>query len=803
MTRTLSFLVAAKDGLSAKELTDVLSNDNGVMTAISANEPGRHTKKLPPSVWVRLHRALSPFLIEKHIDDQPLLNFFHRQVANVASREYYGPAKGDLHAALADYFEARATRRNGQFAYDKRGLSELTYQLHHSGNLTHTTRLNEILLSLDWMEQKLSAFASPLPLIEDYRAYAPYDPTDMTAAALVGRALTQSAHVLVRDEFQLVPHLLGRLRTEMAPGIDSVLKSARRAVRPPALVPRVPRLTPADSALLWTSESGWETVRALAFSPDGHRIVSGTMLKRIQMWEAATGAPIGAPLESHRAAVDAVAVSPDGRWIVSGSEDGVLLVWDAAAGKQIGNPLEGHVDQVSSVAISPNGLWIVSASHDKTLRTWSLATGAAIGSPIEGHEHRINTVAISPDGRWIVSGAEDRTLRLWDAATGEAINTPLKGHDDSVNTVAISPNGRWLVSGSGDKTLRIWDAATGVTNGTPLKGHEASVKAVAISPDGRWIVSGCGNGTLRLWNASTGRPIGSPLVLHHYPVRAVAISPDGRLIASGSADNTLRMWDASKAMAIGSLLEDHAGEVAEIAISPDGQCIVSQSANGTIRLWDAGTGVAIDSLVEAPRNMADAVEISPDKRCSEPRSFDDAVKSWDATTRATKGQNGRCSVEIPSDGRWIANCSNDKTLRVLNASTGQLLDFFEADAWFECITASHGTLAAGDTNGNVHIFDWLPDEPAKAAWLARCNNPSGVMAAPSPVQPPTDISAAPPEMQVTADQLAGSRFLETYSGRHLFALADGRVYLDGLIAVSSLDHARATLDHMAQHSMDS
>jgi hypothetical protein len=53
---------------------------------------------------------------------------------------------------------------------------------------------------------------------------------------------------------------------------------------------------------------------------------------------------------------------------------------------------------------------------------------------------------------------------------------------------------------------------------------------------------------------------------------------------------------------------------------------------------------------------------------------------------------------------------------------------------------------------------------------------------------------------VSSGQLVSARFLETYRGRHLFALADGRIYLDGLIAVSSLEHARTTLDELARRA---
>lgn len=54
VARTLGYFAAAKDGLSAKELADILSRDAGVMRAISSEQFGARTDKLPPSVWVRL-----------------------------------------------------------------------------------------------------------------------------------------------------------------------------------------------------------------------------------------------------------------------------------------------------------------------------------------------------------------------------------------------------------------------------------------------------------------------------------------------------------------------------------------------------------------------------------------------------------------------------------------------------------------------------------------------------------------------------------------------------------------------------
>jgi hypothetical protein len=237
-------------------------------------------------------------------------------------------------------------------------------------------------------------------------------------------------------------------------------ESLERAFR---LVSHCSELTPIENMLTRVIglRIGWFVN---AFSPDGNRLASGSIDKKVKIWETTSGNEL-LTLKGHSCIVLSLAFSPDGKRLAMASVDEKVKIWDATSGTEIFT-LSGHAGTVNSVAFSPDGNQLASASDDETVRVWDATNGDQLLS-LKGLTDMALCVAFSPDGKWVASATGNNfrpttpvEVKVWDAANGNELLT-LKGHGAYINSVAFSPDGKMLASASLDKTVKVWDLRDG------------------------------------------------------------------------------------------------------------------------------------------------------------------------------------------------------------------------------------------------------------------------------------------------------------------------------------------------------
>jgi WD40 repeat protein len=205
-------------------------------------------------------------------------------------------------------------------------------------------------------------------------------------------------------------------------------------------------------------------VWSVAFSPDGRQVVTASARLRddcqywtvgeeasLCLWDVASGQEVRR-LGGYKEPVRSVAFSPDGRRILSGSVreevraggrvpvDCSARLWDAASGKELAR-MDKHTRPIYAVAFTADGQRVLSADLDRSVLLWNPDKPAA-PTALPGVDDYVTALAVAPDGQTVAGMGANGKIFLWDAASGKMLRQWQLG--ESTTWIAFAPDSRHL-----------------------------------------------------------------------------------------------------------------------------------------------------------------------------------------------------------------------------------------------------------------------------------------------------------------------------------------------------------------------
>jgi WD40 repeat protein/predicted Ser/Thr protein kinase len=348
--------------------------------------------------------------------------------------------------------------------------------------------------------------------------------------------------------------------------------------------------------------------------------------------------------------------------------------------------LDGNLARATDVLQSKDGLRFVEWAKDKTLSLWD-ETGALRLRITPGKDVECGSpslVRLSPDGSRLAVPLIKR--RRWGFALYETTSGKLTAecldHEWLVRALTFSPDGTRIASAGSDNVACVWDTATGRKVAT-CRGHTLKIRGAAFSPDGARLATTSADGTVRQWNPATGLEVEPPYDRHGSEVYSAAYSPDGVWLATGGADRTIRCWRATGREEAG-VLHGHTGTVSALAFTPDGRQVASVSqgverdfrGDETVGVWDVDFRARLPVL-RGHTSYVYAVAYSPDGRWLASGSYDTTIRIWDASTGelcATLIQPDIVrTLAFGPDGQWLVTGDRlEDRLRIWDVAMGRV-----------------------------------------------------------------------------------------------------------------------------------
>jgi WD40 repeat protein len=421
-------------------------------------------------------------------------------------------------------------------------------------------------------------------------------------------------------------------------------------------------------------------VHALAFSPDGKFLSSGSWDQTVRLWDLSSGKE-ALRLVGGQYYIQQLAFSPDGKLLAAVSAEDDMLhsfrLWETATGKEL-SPPAFQQQPVASLAVSPNGQQLATGSSDGKVRLWETSSRKLICC-LGTDPDRVSSIAFSPDGKFLLAAMDNSSVHIWEVVSGKAVDFP-QNFDD--RDFALSPAGAMLATSTLENgPISLWDFPPRKVQRQLQPPHHCRQLYLSFAPDGTLLVSSGwyeGVGHLVLWETATGKR----RLWIKEEGGAIAIAPNNKILAMRSSDY-VKLWDIAAGRTVQKIEPPGSSHVSDAVFSPDGRMLATGGGSGnslkpgdtSIHLWEVATGQPRCSF-RGHHATVRGLAFFPDGRRLASGSEDTTALVWDIE-RAVLGETPRRPLSSrEADQAWTDLSASDarrafRSLLLLSSSAAQ------------------------------------------------------------------------------------------------------------------------------------